>query len=288
MLPRSFDCTYCKGTGHFIQSCLKRITKNCPVELCRDYNRFKHSTCDIDGECCYDRQHTCSICNQRGCKAYYHVNFENGKSQDLPQQNAAILTKMETILNKMKDSINSLYKTIKTEKETTQVLRKAETRDHERLNVNLDHYMAGNATMALPCTSAGQQISMVLMPSLPLSAVLLQHANVIVRSTQETPITPVDHSRFNFSSENSSALTLCGTVIVPITFRNDRMLQFQMIVLDGLSENVIFANNHMEKTNAILDYAESRIIFRTPDLNFALPCERYNHPVTLLSLFDHT
>ena len=188
----------------------------------------------------------------------------------------------------MKDSIDSLFKTIKTEKETTQVLRKAETHDHERLNVNLDHYMAGNATMTLPCTSAGQQISMVLMPSLPLSAVSLQHANEIVRSTQHTPITPVDHSRFNFSSENSSALTMCGTIIVPITFRNDRMVQFQMIVLDGLSEDVIFANNHMEKTNAILDYAESRIIFRTPDLNFALPCEKFNNPVTLLSLFDHT
>lgn len=287
MLTRSFDCTYCKGTGHFIHSCLKRITKNCPVELCRDYNRFKHSTCDIDGECCYDRQHTCSICNQSGCKAYYHVNFENVKSH-LPQQNAAILTKMETILNKMKDSIDSLFKTIKTEKETTQVLRKAETCDHERSNVNLDHYMIGNATMALPCTSARQQISMVIMPSLPLSAVSLQHANEIVKSMHQTPITPVDHSRFSFSSENSSALTLCGTIIVPITFRNNRMLQFQMIVLDGLSEDVIFANNHMEKTNAILDYAESRIIFQSPDLNFALPYKRFDNPVTLLSLFDNT
>ncbi|MAG86065.1 MAG: hypothetical protein CMB97_01470 [Flavobacteriaceae bacterium] len=195
---------------------------------------------------------------------------------------------METLLNKMKDSINSLYKTIKTEKETTQVLRKAETRDHERLNVNLDHYMTGNATTALPCTSARQQISMVIMPSLPLSAVLLKHANDIVKSMPQTPITPVDHSRFIFSSENSSALTLCGTIIVPMSFRNDRMLRFQMIVLDGLSEDVIFAHNHIEKTNAILDYAESRIIFRTPDLNFALSCERFKNPITLLSLFDHT
>ena len=74
-MKQFFGCAYCKSTGHFILHCLKRLTKNCSG-ICRDFNRFKKSHCDVDGLCTYNRLHICSLCNNSNCKAYFHVKLD--------------------------------------------------------------------------------------------------------------------------------------------------------------------------------------------------------------------
>ena len=72
MIKEFFSCTYCKSTGHFMSHCLKRLTKNCSG-ICRDFNRFEKSDCDVDGSSIYNRLHIRSLRlrNNSNCKVYF-------------------------------------------------------------------------------------------------------------------------------------------------------------------------------------------------------------------------
>ena len=45
-------------TFHF--TLFGKATKNCSG-ICRDFNRFEKSNCDVDGSCIYNRPHICSL-----------------------------------------------------------------------------------------------------------------------------------------------------------------------------------------------------------------------------------
>ena len=100
-----FLCTYCHGQGHNKETCLKRLTKNCPQHICRDFNRYRQPKCEINGSCLYNRLHTCMICNEAHCKAFLHVNQRTemlAESLKKSKDNSKILSELIAVVQKFK------------------------------------------------------------------------------------------------------------------------------------------------------------------------------------------
>ena len=297
-----YHCSYCKGRGHFNSNCLKRLTKDCSSNICRDYNRFEHTACSTtDGSCIYNRKHICIFCNSTECKAYNHIHPKRIQiaQQNLSQRNAVILENLENLsnlVNSLREKFdimtkNSVHKNLTTSNASgkiSELLKQHEatedcTTSHASEGNNVYNIMKSNGSLAIPVISAQRQIMMGISPSFPLSAVSLKHAHEIAISATIS-IVPLESGNMHFTAVDSTSLKPCGTLNVPITFENAKTFCFQMVVIPNLSHDLIFGQNHLRKTDAEIHHAKLTIAFRDPAMNFETNCRlvqsNYIHALT--------
>ena len=282
-MKQFFSCTYCKSTGHFISHYLKRLTKNCSG-ICRDFNRFKKSHCDIDGSCIYNRLHICSLCNISNCKAYFHVKVDAAppsttgshpakRNQDLLTNIVGMMTSMKSTIENLKSTINQLMKRDPEPKHPTVVPEKTTPESLQPEIIDLIQISPSDSSFCLPIVSSGKRILMPISTS-PLSATSLAHAVQIINNSKEpTKIQPLDSSKFHIDASKATPFKLYGTIIVPITFENNVTRNFQMLVLENLPNAIIFGENHLQKTEAEIFPSKRSIYFRHPNMNFELKWE---------------
>ena len=303
-----YHCSYCKGRGHFNSNCLKRLTKDCSNNICRDYNRFEHTACcTADGSCIHNRKHVCIFCNSTECKAYNHIHPKRIQiaQQKLSQRNAAILQNLENLSNLvygLKEKLDTITKTSVQEKFThsnasgkiSELPKQHEesedrTTSHTSEGNNVNNILKNNGSLAIPVISAKRQVMMGISPSFPLSAVSLKHANEIAISPT-TSIVPLQSGNMHFIAVDLSFLKPCGTMNVPITFENTKTFCFQMVVIPNLSHDLIFGQNHLRKTDAEIHHAKLKICFRDPAMNFETNCHlvQSSHIHAFTSLVDIT
>ena len=113
-----FGCSYCKAVGHTKSTCLKLLTKTNIDNyfICRDYNRFLVSKCEItDTSCNENRQHLCFLCGKEKCKAYLHINGpQNSRvntTKDVPSYGNLIL-KLTQIMNQIVQTLSQMQTNI--------------------------------------------------------------------------------------------------------------------------------------------------------------------------------
>ena len=54
---------------------------------------------------------------------------------------------------------------------------------------------------------------------------------------------------------------------IPIQWRNDRETTFQMLVVPRLSWPILFGENHLHSTQALVDHGDPSILFRHPSMS---------------------
>ena len=59
---------------------------------------------------------------------------------------------------------------------------------------------------------------------------------------------------------------------IPIQWSNGRETTFQMLVVPRLSWPILFGENHLHSTQALVDHGEPSILFRHPSMSFKIAC----------------
>ena len=246
------QCAYCKGYGHYKSHCLKLITKNASNStLCREYNRFKNSACEKDSYICTQgREHRCSICRNIDCKAYLHIHqqgrFESKDTKcsvvkelvnlvkEIASQLVTLRKDCEDIKNRCKDFMQEEQQIVSSECEwptPTPVL------------------LPNNRYLALPVISVNKVLNMPVSTGFPLSAVSKNHAREVLKATKSDILSHPDMSPSTncLSMADGQPLSINERVAVPLTFANGRTISFEMLVLEYLSHDIVFGQNHLEK-----------------------------------------
>ena len=279
-----FLCNYCHGQGHNKETCLKRLTKNCPQHICRDFNRYRQPTCEINGSCVYNRLHACMICNEAHCKAFLHVNQRTemlAESLKKSKDNSKILSELVAVVQKVVHTLKSFTGSTHSPATHTEAVTTREedmqnpavesiptSLTHEELNI-----IASNGILALPIVSAEKEITMPVSTGYPLSSVSLKHAKVVISSLGNTiSIVPLKEAIPSIKGADGTLTKPCGTLNVPITFANKRTFHFQMLVVSALTCDLIFGNNHLVKTDAVINHSKRSISFNHEAMNFELNC----------------
>ena len=63
---------------------------------------------------------------------------------------------------------------------------------------------------------------------------------------------------------------------IPIQWNNGKETTFQMLVVPGLSWPILFGEDHLHSTQAMVDHADPRIHFRPPSMSFKITCSLEN------------
>ena len=64
-----------------------------------------------------------------------------------------------------------------------------------------------------------------------------------------------------------------GTMEVPITFVNGHTATFLMLLMPGLAWPILYGENYLQITNALVDHQALTITFRHPSLNATIKCQ---------------
>ena len=130
------------------------------------------------------------------------------------------------------------------------------------------HIIASNGILALPIVSAEKEMTMPVSTGYPLSSVSLKHAKEVISSLGNTiSIVPLKETIPSIKAADGTLTKPCGTLNVPITFANKRTFQFQMLVVPALTCDLIFGNNHLVKTDAVINHSKRSISFNHYNLD---------------------
>ena len=123
--------------------------------------------------------------------------------------------------------------------------------------------------MTIPVVSANDTIDMAVSTVFPLSAVSEKHAHKVVAA--KTPHRK-DFTLVNpkLTTADSELLQLKEPIEVPITFPSGQSYRFEMVVVQELPYDIIFGFNHLQTTDAEINYSDSAITFGHVDMNFTV------------------
>ena len=89
-------------------------------------------------------------------------------------------------------------------------------------------------------------------------------------STRKVPVTW--NTCYSYCRDANSQLKAVGTTEIPIQWRNDRETTFQMLVVPRQSWPILFGENHLHSTQALVDHGDPSILFRHPSMSFKIAC----------------
>ena len=289
-------CSYCKGFGHTKASCLKLLTKSTHFDasqnICRDFNRFKSSSCqnqDDPSICQYKRERKCSICLEKGCKAYNHI-------QGFQEKFDSNLTKkiLSFVQRAIKETLHTELKANVKQTTTTEVQTEVPSNiSNEQKDVQSPTpeplQLPNNTCMTIPVVSASDTVDMAVSTGFPLSAVSEKHArNVVAAKTPYRKDFALVTAKL--TTTDSALLQLKEPIEVPTTFPNGQSYRFEMVVVQELPYDIIFGFNHLQTTDAEINYSDSAITFGHVDMNFTVKFKKKspsaNTVVALTSAFN--
>ena len=131
-----------------------------------------------------------------------------------------------------------------------------------------------------PITSQGIKLSLPIDSCCSLSLVSKNHADALLQANPTLQFTPLDQPLTVSVANPQAQLYSTGILPVPITWPNGQNSTFQMLVAPNLAWPILFGENHLKLTQALVDHANSRIKF--PDLNFVIQCPASN-PAQMLT-----
>ena len=302
-----FGCSYCKAVGHTKSTCLKLLTKTNIDNyfICRDYNRFLVSKCEItDTGCSENRQHLCFLCGKEKCKAFLHINGpQNSRvntTKDVPSYENLIL-KLTRIMNQIVQTLSQMQTNIEhlsshpnrdqhcqSSDDISPYRNKPPTDNHQNLSSPLNSIVKDKGILTTDVICMDKQINLPISSALPFSSVNEEFAQFL---TSRDPYIKISYlpssvpSSLITSSTGSSNGDLHSFRIieVPITWNTGHRNRFQMLVVPDLSHSIVFGHNHLKKTKAIIDHDSLQITFKHSNMNFSIQCriKSDNHVVHL-------
>ena len=251
------SCWICGDTNHISRDCTKRTkrpTKKTP-EVCLNFNKFISAHCEqANNKCSAGRLHKCSNCNKWGCKAVRH--------KETPPQSL----------------VAGLQSTDKPSDETAPV-----GQDTAVFGLPAVTNPAGSLKerhiLWTPVISAGEKLPLPLDSCYSVSLVSRFHADLVASKCPKLKYQSLENPIAVSVADSQSQLKAIGTMEIPIQWNNGKESTFQMLVVPGLSWPVLFGENHLHATQALVDHAEPSIHFRHPSMSFQIACSLQN-PLT--------
>jgi len=77
-------------------------------------------------------------------------------------------------------------------------------------------------------------------------------------------------------ADAKAQLQAVGTMEIPIQWNNGRETTFQVLLVRGLSWPILFGENHLHSTQALVDHADPSINFRQSSKSFEITCSLQN------------
>ena len=125
-------------------------------------------------------------------------------------------------------------------------------------------------------TSAGQCLPLPLDSCCSVSLVSKVHADFIASKRPNLKYCPLEEPISVTAADPKSNLKAVATMEVPITWETKTETVFTMLVVPGLIWPMLFGENHLHATQALVDHYAPSITFRHPSMQFHVQCSLDN------------
>ena len=112
-----------------------------------------------------------------------------------------------------------------------------------------------------PVISAGEQLPLPLDSCCSVSLVSRSHADLVVSKCPQLKYKSLEKPIAVSVADSQSQLQAIGTMEIPIQWSNGKTTTFKMLVVPGLSWPILFGENHLHATQALVDNADPSIHF---------------------------
>ena len=133
-------------------------------------------------------------------------------------------------------------------------------------------------------TSAGQQLPLPLDSCCSVSLVSKTHADLVASKRPDLKYRTLAEPITVTAADPKSNLKAVSTMEIPITWETGTETAFVMLVVRRRVWPILFGENHLHATQALVDHYAPSITFRHPRMQFRVQCS-LNNP---LSSFEST
>ena len=229
-----------------------RKNKKLP-EICRNFYRLLSANCEqANNKCSAGRLHKCFQCHKWGCKALRHKN--------VPPQ--------------------SLIAGIPSSNEPFDVELQPTAQQQTVFGLpavaNPGGTLKERHILWTPVVSAGEKLPLPLDSCCSVSLVSHSHADRVASKRPQLNYQSLEKPVAVSVADANVQLQAVGTMEIPIQWNNGKETTFQMLVVPGLSWPILFGENHLHSTEALVDHADPSIDFRHPSMSFKIACSLQN------------
>ena len=125
-------------------------------------------------------------------------------------------------------------------------------------------------------TSAGQQLPLPLDSCCSVSLVSKVHADFVASKWSDLKYCALQEPISVMAADPKSNLKAVATMEIPITWETKTETVFTMLVVPGLVWPILFGENHLHATQALVDHYVPCITFRHPSMQFRVQCSLDN------------
>ncbi|KAL9979530.1 hypothetical protein ACROYT_G017206 [Oculina patagonica] len=125
-------------------------------------------------------------------------------------------------------------------------------------------------------TSAGEPLPLPLDSCCSVSLVSKVHADLVASKRPDLKYCALEEHISVTSADSKSDLKAVATMKIPITWENETETVFTMLVVPGFVWPMLFGENHLHATQALVDHYATSITFRHPSMQFRVQCSLDN------------
>ena len=240
-------------------------------EICRNYNRFLTSHCEqSNNKCSAGRLHKCLECNKWGCKALRHQpNLRSNPPNSVhPYSNFC-------------ESHNPVYpaqpySTAGATKPCNTQPNSSSRSDPQIFGLpavtNAQGVLQSRHILWAPVSSAGVKLPLPIDSCCSLSLVSQAHADIVIFKRPDLKFENLEEPISVSVADARSKLSAIATMQIPIVWDGGKESIFTMLVVPQLSWPILFVENHLHSTKALVDHVVPSIEFRHPSMQFMIKC----------------
>ena len=122
----------------------------------------------------------------------------------------------------------------------------------------------------------GEKLPLPLDSCCSVSLVSRSHADLVASKRPQLKYQSLEKPVAVSVADAKAQLQAVGTMEIPIQWNNGKETTFQMLVVPGLSCPILFGENHLHSSQALVDHADPSIHFRHPSMSFKITCSLQN------------
>ena len=270
--------------------------------ICINFNSMANANCEQpNNQCSYGRQHKCLVCQKWGCKRINHTKSPNTVQKPAlarvnlhtPETSPDIQAKIDQLTSTVSNLSSCVSKLANNAQAVTQVTTSSPNeppRAPTTLNTNvigmptvsnLEHCKVSQGLQQrnilwTRVNSGGIDLPLPVDSCCSVSLVSGAHTDHLLKTNSQLKYTPLPDPIPVAVANPTAQLKAIGTMEVPFTFANGHTTTFLMLSVPGLAWPILYGENHLQITNALIDHQALTITFRHPSLNVTIKCQTGN------------
>ena len=243
-----------------------------------------------NNQCSYGRQHKCFVCQRWGCKKINHTNSPNTVQKPAlarvnvhtPEMSPDIQAKIDQLTSTVSHLSSCVSKLANNIHAVTQVTTSSPNEPSgapttSNTNVigmpavsNLENCKVSQGLIQqrnilwIRVNSGGIDLPLPIDSCCSVSLVSGAHTDHLLKTNSQLKYTPLANPIPVAVANPIAQLKAIGTMEVSITFANGHTTTFLMLSVPGLAWPILYRENHLQITNALVDHQALTITFRHP------------------------